>query len=90
MTGYEETLSDPSYYGQIVTQTFPLIGNYGVNDTFELVDFFEELLFFLVNVLRGDNAVHNAVFAYDSCQTAGVYGVYADDIVLFKELVHRL
>lgn len=33
MTGYEETLSDPSYYGQIVTQTFPLIGNYGVNDT---------------------------------------------------------
>ena len=32
MTGYEETLSDPSYYGQIVTQTFPLIGNYGVND----------------------------------------------------------
>lgn len=33
MTGYEETLSDPSYFGQIVTQTFPLIGNYGVNDT---------------------------------------------------------
>lgn len=32
MTGYEETLSDPSYFGQIVTQTFPLIGNYGVND----------------------------------------------------------
>lgn len=32
MTGYEETLSDPSYCGQIVTQTFPLIGNYGTND----------------------------------------------------------
>lgn len=31
MTGYQETLSDPSYCGQIVTQTFPLIGNYGVN-----------------------------------------------------------
>ena len=31
MTGYQETLTDPSYYGQIVTQTFPLIGNYGVN-----------------------------------------------------------
>lgn len=29
MTGYIETLTDPSYYGQIVTQTFPLIGNYG-------------------------------------------------------------
>lgn len=30
MTGYLETLTDPSYWGQIVTQTFPLIGNYGV------------------------------------------------------------
>lgn len=29
MTGYIETLTDPSYFGQIVTQTFPLIGNYG-------------------------------------------------------------
>ncbi|MEG2652743.1 MAG: carbamoyl phosphate synthase small subunit [Ruthenibacterium sp.] len=31
MVGYEETLTDPSYYGQIITQTYPLIGNYGVN-----------------------------------------------------------
>ena len=30
MTGYLETLTDKSYYGQIVVQTFPLIGNYGV------------------------------------------------------------
>lgn len=30
MCGYIETLTDPSYYGQIVTQTFPSIGNYGV------------------------------------------------------------
>jgi len=30
MTGYLETLTDQSYYGQIVMQTFPLIGNYGV------------------------------------------------------------
>ena len=32
MTGYQEVLSDPSYCGQIVTFTYPLIGNYGVND----------------------------------------------------------
>lgn len=32
MAGYVETLSDPSYYGQIVLQTFPLIGNYGMID----------------------------------------------------------
>ncbi len=30
MCGYTETLTDPSYYGQIVMQTFPLIGNYGI------------------------------------------------------------
>ncbi|MDR2615492.1 MAG: carbamoyl phosphate synthase small subunit [Oscillospiraceae bacterium] len=30
MTGYLETLTDKSYYGQLITQTFPLIGNYGV------------------------------------------------------------
>ncbi len=31
MTGYEEVLSDPSFKGQIVTMTYPLIGNYGVS-----------------------------------------------------------
>ena len=36
MTGYQETLTDPSYYGQIAVQTFPLNGNYGTNsDDFE-------------------------------------------------------
>ena len=38
MTGYQELLSDPSYCGQIVTMTYPLIGNYGINrDDFESV-----------------------------------------------------
>lgn len=31
MTGYQELLTDPSYYGQIVVATYPLIGNYGIN-----------------------------------------------------------
>ena len=31
MTGYQEVLTDPSYAGQIVCMTYPLIGNYGVN-----------------------------------------------------------
>src|SRR5713226_3981221 len=31
MTGYQEVLTDPSYKGQIVAMTYPLIGNYGVN-----------------------------------------------------------
>src|SRR5262249_9642720 len=32
ITGYQEILTDPSYAGQIVTMTYPLIGNYGVNN----------------------------------------------------------
>ncbi|MET3682072.1 carbamoyl-phosphate synthase small subunit [Alkalibacillus flavidus] len=38
MTGYQETLSDPSYCDQLVVMTYPLIGNYGINrDDFETV-----------------------------------------------------
>jgi carbamoyl-phosphate synthase small subunit len=38
MTGYQEILSDPSYYGQMVTLTYPLVGNYGINrDDFESI-----------------------------------------------------
>ncbi|PSL24846.1 carbamoyl-phosphate synthase small subunit [Planomicrobium soli] len=38
MTGYQEILSDPSYCGQIVTMTYPMIGNYGINsDDFESI-----------------------------------------------------
>ncbi len=32
MTGYQEVLTDPSYHGQFVVMTYPLIGNYGIND----------------------------------------------------------
>ena len=32
MVGYQEILSDPSYTGQIVVMTYPLIGNYGITD----------------------------------------------------------
>ncbi len=39
MTGYQEILSDPSYCAQIVTLTYPLIGNYGINrDDFESIN----------------------------------------------------
>lgn len=39
MTGYQETISDPSYNGQIITFTYPIIGNYGVNkDDYETIN----------------------------------------------------
>ncbi|QQZ08007.1 carbamoyl phosphate synthase small subunit [Heyndrickxia vini] len=38
MTGYQETITDPSFCGQIVTLTYPLIGNYGINrDDYESI-----------------------------------------------------
>jgi carbamoyl-phosphate synthase small subunit len=38
MIGYQEVLSDPSYCGQLVAKTYPLIGNYGINrDDFEAI-----------------------------------------------------
>ncbi|MFD3157917.1 glutamine-hydrolyzing carbamoyl-phosphate synthase small subunit [Haloimpatiens sp. FM7330] len=35
MTGYQEILTDPSYAGQVITMTYPLIGNYGINKTYD-------------------------------------------------------
>jgi carbamoyl-phosphate synthase small subunit len=32
MTGYQEVITDPSYKGQIITMTYPLVGNYGINE----------------------------------------------------------
>ena len=32
LSGYQEILTDPSYKGQIVTMTYPHIGNYGINE----------------------------------------------------------
>ncbi|MDT3698249.1 MAG: glutamine-hydrolyzing carbamoyl-phosphate synthase small subunit [Thermincola sp.] len=48
MTGYQEILTDPSYCGQIVTMTYPLIGNYGIN----LEDFESRKPFVLGFVVR--------------------------------------
>lgn len=38
MTGYQEILTDPSYFGQIVMMTYPLIGNYGINEMYSESD----------------------------------------------------
>jgi carbamoyl-phosphate synthase small subunit len=50
MTGYQEVLTDPSYRGQIVTMTYPLIGNYGVN-AFDGESFEPHVRGFVVNEL---------------------------------------
>ncbi len=52
MVGYDKTLTDPAYYGQIVVQTFPLIGNYGI----------------IVSELEGQNVHPSAYVVREYCE----------------------
>ncbi len=57
MTGYPETLTDPSYKGQILTLTYPLIGNYGVpveNEKSDLSKYFESEKIQITGLLVSD------------------------------------
>ncbi len=57
MTGYQETISDPSYTGQIINFTYPLIGNYGINR-----DDFESLVPSLSGVVVKEASTHPSNF----------------------------
>lgn len=56
MTGYVESLTDPSYAGQILVFTYPLIGNYGVNDTSN----WESLAIHVKGVVMSELAAHHS------------------------------
>ncbi|WP_077622083.1 carbamoyl phosphate synthase small subunit [Sediminibacillus massiliensis] len=78
MTGYQEILTDPSYCGQIVTMTYPLIGNYGINrDDFETITpsihalIVKELCDFPSNY-RSEESVHDFLEANDIPGISGV------------------
>lgn len=92
MTGYPESLTDPSYSGQILVMTFPLIGNYGVPSD-ELTQwgmprFFESLKIHLRGLVISDYSYHyshwNAVRSLDDWMKAenipGIYGVDTREI----------
>ena len=77
MTGYQEVLTDPSYAGQIVTMTYPQIGNYGVNvedieshdRTVQVRGFVVKELSPVVSNFRADKSLHDYLAA------AGVMGI---------------
>ena len=48
MVGYPETLTDPSYYGQILVITFPIVGNYGVPGKDMKDNILQFFVFFLI------------------------------------------
>ncbi len=78
MTGYQEVLTDPSYCGQIVMMTYPLIGNYGINR-----DDYESMESSLFGFVMRDTCEHPSNFraketldAYlKQCDIPGMYGV---------------
>ncbi|MFB4167567.1 carbamoyl phosphate synthase small subunit [Virgibacillus sp. JSM 102003] len=78
MTGYQEVISDPSYCGQIVTMTYPLVGNYGINrDDFETVTPFihgfivKELCEYPSN-FRNDETLHDYLKANNIPGISGI------------------
>jgi carbamoyl-phosphate synthase small subunit len=79
MTGYLETLTDPSYYGQVAVQTFPLIGNYGVIPD----DFESEKIYmkgYIVNQLCRTPSNFRSVDTLDAfLKEQGVMGLYDID-----------
>src|SRR3989304_5050240 len=64
MTGYQEILTDPSYCGQIVTMTAPLIGNYGVNPE-DIESSRPHVAGFIVKELARRHSNHRATLGLD-------------------------
>ncbi len=87
MTGYQEILTDPSYRGQIVTMTYPLIGNYGTNIE-DLESSGPRLAGFVV---REDSRVHSNFRSQQSLQDYLVHhNVVAISGIDTRALVRRI
>ena len=87
MTGYQEILTDPSYCGQIVAMTYPLIGNYGINR--EDVESRRLALsgFVVRELCRTPSNYRSTVTLDDYLREAGVVGIEGIDT---RALVRRL
>jgi carbamoyl-phosphate synthase small subunit len=87
MTGYQEILTDPSYCGQIVTMTAPLIGNYGVNKD-DLESSGQHLSGFVVKELSRIYSNQRATGSLsDYLRSAGIIGISGIDT---RALTRRL
>src|SRR6516162_53355 len=87
MTGYQEVLTDPSYKGQIVTMTYPLIGNYGVNLDDQESTRVQVEGFVVRELTRVPSNFRSEGPLDDFLRGAGVIGIEGIDT---RALVHRL
>lgn len=79
MTGYQEVLTDPSYCGQIVAMTYPLIGNYGVNQE-DVESDHPQVAGFVVRELARRFSNHRATMSLsDYLEKHGVIGIEGID-----------
>lgn len=87
MTGYQEALTDPSYAGQILCLTYPLVGNYGINPQ-DMESRRVQVAGFVVRELADVYSNWRADQSLDSfLQTAGVVGIWGIDT---RSLTRRL
>jgi len=87
MTGYQEILTDPSYRGQIVTMTYPEIGNYGVNEE-DFESRRPHLAGFVVRNLSGSVSNFRASGSLDAfLKRFGILGIWGIDT---RALVRRI
>lgn len=89
MTGYTESLSDPSYAGQILVSTYPIVGNYGVpsskqsSDIDGVTEYWESETFHPIGFIVHDytdgyahwNATESLETALGRCGVVGLYGI---------------
>jgi carbamoyl-phosphate synthase small subunit len=87
MTGYQEVLTDPSYKGQIVTMTYPLIGNYGVNPDDQESSRIQVEGFIVRELTRLPSNFRSEGTLDDYLRAAGVIGLEGVDT---RALVRRL
>ncbi|MDI3542097.1 MAG: carbamoyl-phosphate synthase small subunit [Candidatus Methanomethylophilaceae archaeon] len=87
MTGYQESLTDPSYRGQILIMAYPLIGNYGINDSFNQSDNVHVKGFVVRELCREPSMMYGGGSLNDYLRYAGVPGLHDVDT---RELIIRI
>lgn len=79
MTGYQEIVTDPSYYGQIVVMTYPLIGNYGVLADIDQSDK-PKINGFVAGEIHGEASNSKAIESLDAyLRKHGIFGIVGVD-----------
>ena len=79
MTGYQEILTDPSYAGQIINMTYPLIGNYGVNKVENESSKVHAKGFIVKNVSTNPSNYMSENSIHEMLKSMGIVGIYGVD-----------